>query len=1139
MSAVCYIRWPGVDCDAGTGSFVCHRIWHRNIDHTTDWKSLMYEGDYIHLHCHSQYSLMDGLCSPAELLTAAKTLGHTAMAITDHGTVVAHREMQREAERLGIKPILGVEAYISETDRFDKRAVKKRDDNTSVFNHIILLAKNANGVVNLNKLSEIAWTEGFYHKPRIDLEVLDEYGDDIIVLSGCMNGLLAKAYEREQPEKARQIAGWFKNRFENDFYVEIQPHNPQQLNHQLLDLADDLGLSSVVTSDCHFATETQRALEEVMLILATKPTINSELDRKEAESIENIFDRLNYLYPDRPISFEQIDVFVQGRADAAKTLANQGIEREDVFENTLAIADKVGDYAYHKDLNLLPQPKTDAAKRLRTLSNAGLKRLGVDKDERYIKRLDMELNTINEKGFSSYFLIQYDAVTWARSKDIFVGPGRGSAAGSLVCYALDITQIDPIENGLLFARFINEERNDFPDIDTDFQDDRRGEVKAYMTRKFKHVAGISTYSYFRDKGVIKDVSRVFYVPLAEVNKALKPVETFEDFEKNKATAPFRKKYPEVLKYAKQLRGRIRSNGAHPAGLIVAKDSISNYAPLETRSDKHNKVNERVVVAAYDMDSVAEVGLIKFDFLGLKTLTVIKEALDMIKQRHDKDVDLVALPLDDSAVFSMISAGFTKGIFQAEQGPYTALIAKMGIHDFVDLSVSNALVRPGAMNTVGKTYMNRKAGREQVKYKHDILEEITKETYGVIIYQEQVMQACVKLAGMSWSDADRIRKIIGKKKDVSEFDEFKERFVEGASRHVSVKQAESLWHDFEAHADYSFNKSHAVAYSMVSYWTAWLKYYYPHEYMCALLRSEADSGPMTDYLIEAKRLGINVLLPHVNKSQANFSLEGNSIRFGLGKIKGISVEKGALRIMAHAPYASYAQLQATASQTGSGINTKMLGSLNAVGAAAFDDNPLSGYEADNYYEYLNIPKFKTAALPPSIMSRIQPLTDFEEKGCSVHLAMVKQIKRGTGWSRVEFIDESGTMGVFHKQHTTIETGQMYLILVADNRIARFIPIDDVEARLDDAFVRFLAADELKLPDNKWAVIAFNPLKSKAGKPYAHVVLADSDREMVKVMVFAKQYPHALTYMQPGAAVKLELGRLKDDTLFVEGIDNGKN
>ena len=598
-------------------------------------------------------------------------------------------------------------------------------------------------------------------------------------------------------------------------------------------------------------------------------------------------DRFNYLYPDRRISFEDFNLFIQSRQEIQDDFNKAGITRTDIFDNTMEIANKVEEYDFNRNLDLLPVPKTNADKKLREMALAGLENIGKADDEEYKARLEEELDVIKQKKFASYFLVVGDMIGWAKQNNIMVGPGRGSAAGSLVCYTLGITDVDPIKYNLLFFRFINPERNDFPDIDTDFEDRRRKEVKDYLKKKFKHVASISTFTYFKDKGVVRDAARVFMVPLSDVNKALKSVDTFEDYLESPNTREFRMKYPEVTWLAERLRGRIRSVGVHAAGVVVAKDDIRKYAPVESREDAQDKVSGRIPVVAYDMDTVADIGLIKLDALGLKTLSVISDTLSSIKERYKKDIDLSEIPLDDEKVYKTLSDGYTKGVFQAEATPYTNLLIKMGVNTFEDLAASNALVRPGAMNTVGASYINRKHGKEAVQYMHPIMQPFTENTYGVIIYQEQVMQACVHLGGMTWSEADKVRKIIGKKKDAREFDQFKDQFIDGASKHISKKQAETLWHMFEAHAGYSFNRSHAVAYSMLSYFTAWLKHYYPLEFMFSILKNENDKDARTEYLIEAKRLGLKIKLPHVNESDMYFSLKGDSIIFGLAEVKFIS------------------------------------------------------------------------------------------------------------------------------------------------------------------------------------------------------------------------------------------------------------
>ena len=1088
--------------------------------------------DFVHLHVHSHYSLMDGLNTPHELLEAAKSAGQTSLAITDHGTLSSHRDMQIAAKQLGIKPILGLEAYISATDRFDKRAVAKRDDNTSLYNHIILLAKNDEGLKNLQKLSQIAWTEGYYHKPRIDMEALFEFGEGIIVISGCMNGLISKAIERGDNEKAREYVKSFKDKFGKDFYIEVQAHNPKELNTALFKLADEFNVKPVATGDCHYAKKEERDLEELLLILSTKPTQNKEADYSSGRQRSTILDRFDHLYPNRPISFADINVYIQSYNEIALDFEKTGVTRKDIYESSIEISNKVEAYDFHENLDLLPVPKKNALKTLKEMCDKALLEKGLE-NETYRSRLQEELQVISDKNFASYFLVVGDMVNWAKENEILVGPGRGSAAGSLVCYLMGITEVDPIKFDLLFFRFINPERNDFPDIDTDFMDRRRGEVKEYLRKKFKHVASISTYQYFKDKGVVRDVARAFLVPLGEVNKVLKNVESFEDYETNSSTEEFRKKYPEVTKYASMLRGKIRGNGMHAAGVVVAKDDISKYVPIETRKDPDESLSGRIPVVAYDMEQTADLGLIKLDVLGLKTLSVIDDAIKTVEHISKKKVDLKLIKLDDPKVFEMLSNGFTKGVFQAEATPYTNLLMKMGVSNFEDLAASNALVRPGAMNTVGGSYIRRKKGEEMTVYAHPIMQEFTKRTYGVIIYQEQVMQACVHLGGMSWADADKVRKIIGKKKDAKEFDQYKDQFISGASKHITKEDAEKLWHDFEAHAGYSFNRSHAIAYSMLSYYTAYLKHYYPLEFMFAILKNEKDKDARTDYLLEAKRLGIKVLLPHINESDLDFSIQGNSIRFGLSNIKYISDNIGS-KITLLRPFKSYKEFLEKSGKKGSGINSRAIDSLNMIGAAAFSDNQRKGNENENLYEYLGIPKFDTGRLSPAIKSQVNPLEEFLEEGCFVLLAMVKSIKKGTGWSRVELVDDTGSVGIFHAENTQIEPGMMYFFLVGDNRIHKYVTIDDVVNKSDDPFVTWLYKDKLKIDSGKRLVLDFTHYKTKQNKMMAHIILSDADKKLERVIAFPKLYTKVLGKMQPGKVCDPAIAEMEDGTLYVKEV-----
>jgi DNA polymerase-3 subunit alpha len=1073
---------------------------------------------------------MDGLNSPAELVKAAKDAGQTALAITDHGTLSSHREMQIACKDQGIKPILGVEAYISPTDRFDRSS--KTDKSIQAYNHIILLAKNKKGLENINILQELAWNEGFYHKPRIDREILNEYSEGIIVLSGCLNGLISKCIEKNEFSEAKLILKDFKKNFGEDFYIEVQAHNPKEINEGLLSLADELKIKAVATGDAHFAKEEDRILEEAMLILSTSPKADKEADFEMSRQMKDMLDRFNYLYPDRKISFVDYNLFIQTRAEIEADFNKANINRTDIYTNTMEIADKIEEYDFYQGLDLLPVPKTNADQKLRQMALEGLKRLDLDKEQGYIDRIEEELSIIKDKSFASYFLVVADMVNWAKDNNIMVGPGRGSAAGSLVCYALGITDVDPIEYDLLFFRFINPERNDFPDIDTDFEDRRRKEVKDYLKKKFKHVASISTYTYFKDKGVIRDAARVFMVPLSDVNRALKQIDTFEDYMDSPNTKEFRLKYPEVTWLAEKLRGKIRSVGVHAAGVVVAKDDLRKFAPVESSADSDDDVSGRIPVVAYDMDTVADIGLIKMDALGLKTLSVIADTLKSIKDRSGKQINLSEIPLDDSKVYKTLSEGYTKGVFQAEATPYTNLLIKMGVDKFEDLAASNALVRPGAMNTVGASYIKRKHGQEAVQYVHNIMKPFTENTYGVIIYQEQVMQACVHLGGMTWAEADKVRKIIGKKKDAKEFDQFKDKFIQGAEKHISKKEAQHLWHDFEAHAGYSFNRSHAVAYSMLSYYTAWLKTYHPLEFMFSILKNENDKDVRTEYLIEAKRLGLKVLLPHINESDIYFSLQKDSIRFGLAEVKFIS-DSIANKIMEKRPYADYAEFIQKASVKGSGINSRAISALNAIGGAAFDDNLRDGKEKENYYEYLGIPTFNLD-LPPRIKSQARPISEFDDLGAFVMFGMVKSIKRGTGWARVELVDETGAIGLFHNEQTPIETGQMYFILVGDNRIAKYVKVQDITPDSTNTFVDFLYRKEYDLDEKEYMVVDFTPYKTKAGKTMAHIVLSDKDKNLTRAIVFSSLYKIALAKMREGMKCQVIISKLDDGTLNIKEI-----
>ena len=1087
--------------------------------------------NYVPLHVHTHFSQMDGVATPEEYIERALQANMPAIAITDHGTLSGHRPMYRAAKSAGIKPILGIEGYIT-ADRFDRRDKAERTTPLDlVYNHIIILAKNNQGLENLGKLNEIAWNEGFYKKPRIDFEVLDRYGDGLIVTSACMSGLLNKAIEADELAVAKQHLSWFGDRFGDDFYVEVMPHNPPEINKVLMELAEAGGYKVVVTPDCHHATKDQKIIQEMMLILNTHAKIDKDASYEKSLKHKDMMDRLDYLYgKDRMMSFNKFDIHLLSYEEMYEAMAEHGIVDDSIFQNTLEVSEKVEDYDIVRNLNLLPAEYRDPDSEIRKYAESWLEANNLHTNQEYVDRMNEELEIIKDKKFASYFIVVRNMLTWAKNNGIMVGPGRGSSAGSLVCYALGITDVDPIKYGLLFFRFIDPERDDWPDIDSDIQDSRREEVKDYLEKQYRHVASIATFLQFKDKGVVRDVSRCLNIPLSDVNKVLKTVDTWDEFISNKNAQWFREKYPEVETYGDQLRGRIRGTGVHAAGVVTSKIPISKIAPMETRSVTGS--DSRIPVVAVDMDEAADIGLIKIDALGLKTLTVINDCIDIIEDRTGKRLDFSKISFDDQNIYKMLSEGYTKGVFQCEATPYTNLLVKMGVNKFDELVASNALVRPGAMNTIGKDYIARKRGTQGIVYTNSILREFTEDTYGCILYQEQVMLACVRLGGMTMGEANKVRKIIGKKKDAKEFDQFKELFIRNATGPLGGAAAEKMWHDFEAHAGYSFNKSHAVAYSTLSYWTAWLKHYFPLEFMFALLKNEKDKDARTEYLIEAKRMGIPLRLPHINESDIDFKIEGKGIRFGLSSIKFIS-DKIASRYIDGRPFKSYKEVEEFTFTKGNGVNSRALTSLNAVGALTFNDNPRDDEKIrENMYEYLNLPEFNMQ-VPQHYHAYITSADEFDEKGAFIMMGVVRGIKRGKGWSRVELLDSTGSVGIFDEEETTIEAGRTYIILVGSNRIVEAVPVDEIRES-KSPLVRFLNYKQLPYGNDEYFVLSFRPRITKNGKRMASLVVADSGRELMSLIVFPSSFAKAYVGINEGNAYKINYSKSKDEDLVFQDI-----
>lgn len=728
-----------------------------------------------------------------------------------------------------------------------------------------------------------------------------------------------------------------------------------------------------------------------------------------------------------------------------------------------------------------------------------------------------ELQAIGDLGLSEEYLKH-------------VGKGKVSnELSSSVAYLIGITDEEPLKAPV--GMEVDFGRSDWPDIDIDFMDSRRDEVKEFLIKQYGHVSAIATWLTFKDKGIVRDVSRVLNIPLTEVNRVLKKIETWEEFVSSPSTIEFREKYPEVVVYGSQLRGLIRGTGTHAAGMVASRVPIAHVAPVETRPQPGRESRQEVV--ALDMNEAADVGLVKIDFLGLKTLTVVDDCLKAIANRHPYPVKFDEIPLDDPKVYEMLSNGHTMAVFQAEAVPYTNLLRKMGVKNFQELAASNALVRPGAMNSIGQDYIDRKNGRVPVNPVHPVYDEIGKETFGLIsLYQEQIMLAVVNLAGMSWEDANKIRKIIGKKGDPKLFEKYRAKFVKGAGENVGEDFANKLWNDFVQSANYQFNKSHAVAYSLLTYKTAWLKHYYPLEYMYAALKNEGDKDARTDYLLEAKRLGLNIKLPHINESDTDFTIEGDSLRFGLTSIKYLS-DIIAKRYIAKRPFNTYAEVERFTLAKGTGVNTRALEMMRKVGAVAFPDKPASRSEIrEHLYEVLNLPEF-TTELPEHYYSRLTPLDEYEEGDIGIVFALARNIKRGKGWSRVEFVDKSGSGSAFDKEQTEIEAGKVYLLLLSDNRIFKAIPANEI-TDMKHGFVKYLNLREIPLDGGEYYVVALKMRTTKAGKKMMDMVLLNERGEMGKVVCFSKEFLSAYSKIKEGHVYRMNLGVMKDGTVVYRSL-----
>src|SRR5918992_5405485 len=837
---------------------------------------------FVHLHCHSEYSLLDGANRIAALIDRATELEQPAVAITDHGNLHAAWEFQEKAKKRNIKPIIGMEAYVALGDRRDRA---RPSPTVKPYYHLVVLARDLTGYRNLVKLSSLAFTEGFYTKPRIDRELLAAHSEGLIVLSACLAGEVAGHLMAGNVDAARAAADWYANVFKDRYYLEVQVHDsPAQadVNAKSFAPAKELALPVVATNDAHFLRRDDHDAHDVLLCIGLGK------DRDDQT-------RIRY---DRGLYFKSGDEMRERFGD-----------RLDAIENTLRIADEVDvefGKRYHVPAFPLPAGVTDENELLKQLATRGaVERYGEPMPAEVRERLDYELSVITRTGYAAYFLIVSDFIRAARERGIPVGPGRGSAAGSLVAYALRITDVCPLKFDLLFERFLNPERVSMPDVDIDFCFERRGEVIDYVRQKYGRdsVCQIVTFGTMKSRAAIKDVGRTLGFTPAETDALAKLIPNQPNFSLTVKQAVDEitdvrrlyetdERYRQLLDYAIALEGLSRHTGVHAAGVVIAPGPVYEYVPVCTEESKgsgSNGEDEMVAVSQYDMNCLEKAGMLKIDFLGLTTLTVIHDAVRSIETRSGTRLDLDTIPLDDEAVYRLLRSGHTAGVFQFESALATDVLRSMRCDRFDDLVASNALMRPGPLDSgMHKVYIARKRGDESISYALPELEPILSNTYGVITYQEQVMRIAQTLAGISLAEADVLRKAVGKKdKDLIQLELGK--FVEKAVAHGHNRRViEEIASQIETFGRYGFNKSHSVAYSVISYQTAYLKAHYAADFMAALLSSQiGDTDSVVKYINEARELGIEILPPDVNESGYKFTVIGEKkVRFGLGAVRNV-------------------------------------------------------------------------------------------------------------------------------------------------------------------------------------------------------------------------------------------------------------
>lgn len=859
-------------------------------------KHLLSVSDFVHLHNHTQYSLLDGLTKVPALMDQVKAYGMQSVAITDHGTLSGAIEFYKQAYNNEVKPIIGMETYVAARSHLDKDPVKDKPNN-----HLIVLAMNNRGYENLMRLSTIANLDGFYYRPRVDHALLEKYNEGLIILSGCIGGEVGEALRQGQTAKAKEVAAWYKSVFGDRYYLEVQDHgHPKHpsawqeqvtVNKQIFKLAKELDIPVVLTSDAHYLHHEDQEAHEILLCVQTG----------------------SFLSDESRMSLKDFDLSV---ADPKAIIERWGEEHPEIIKNTAAIAERC---SVNIELGKIlipkfPVPKGETERtELEKLVYRGLawryggkteaqaEKMTVETAQKTLaketrERAIYELEVIEKMGFSGYFLIISDFINWGKDNGIVFGPGRGSAAGSIIAYALKITELDPIKYDLLFERFLNPDRISMPDIDIDIQDTRRDEVIQYCVEKYgtDRVANIVTFGTMAARNAVRDVARVLQVPYADADRLAKmippPVQgrhiplatSLVDDADLKREYETNEQSKRVFDLAVRLEGTIRSHGVHAAGVVIAPDDIVKFAPLEM-------AQKGVVATQYSMGPVEELGLLKMDFLGLSNLTIIKNALRIIRKVYGKDIDINTIPLDDKKTYQLFQRGDTTGVFQLESAGMKRYLKELKPNVFEDIIAMVALYRPGPMQFID-SFIKRKHGEEAITYLHPKMENALSSTYGVLVYQEQFMQISKDLAGFTGGQADTLRKAVGKK-IMAMMKKVKPEFIDGAIKHSNAdpQLMEQFWAQLEEFANYCFNKSHAACYGLIAYQTAYLKAHYPSAFMAAVMTSDYDDTERLAIEIkECQNMDITVLPPDVNESFLEFAVvpDTGAIRFGLNAIKNV-------------------------------------------------------------------------------------------------------------------------------------------------------------------------------------------------------------------------------------------------------------